>query len=131
MELLFSSQGFLLFGSLVMSDTELHSGMAHENTTALERDHVADPNDPDKKAENNSDLHSSMAQETNKDTDEAPSDHRAKVSLAQILEMFLSAADSETGHKHNYFFHCTKHFLEQMLLVEILKLLIFLRLLLK
>ena len=126
-----------------MSSTDLHSSMAHENETELEREHVADPDDPDKNAENNSDLHSSMDQEANresdnalsstaheacKDTDKAPSDDRAKVSLAQIRELFLSAADSPTGHKYSYyFFHFTKHFLYQMLPVEIRKLLIFLR----
>ena len=98
-----------------MSSTDLHSSMAHENEPALEREHVDDLNDPINQEENNRDLHSSMDQEAAretdnalssaahdvcKDTDDAPSDDRAKVSLAKIRELFLSAADSPTGHEY-------------------------------
>ena len=110
-----------------MSDTDLHSSMAHENDPALEREHVDDLDDPNNEEENNRDLHSSMDQETAretdntlsskahdvcKDTDDAPSADRAKLSLAKIRELFLSAADSPTGHKYNYysFFYLLNNF---------------------
>ena len=98
-----------------MSSTHLHSSMAHENEPALKREHVDDLDDPNNEEENNRDLHSSMDQETAretdntlsskahdvcKDTDDAPSADRAKLSLANLRELFLSAADSPTGHEY-------------------------------